>query len=362
MTGKPPRDWKSPSSIGELVAAVCDTPVPLPSTRDPQLTPHLAGDLDAIVVKATQIDPDLRYESVDALAHDLRRWLDGLPVGARQPTFAYRAGKLLRRRWKSFTALTVVTIVAMGAGIAYLRQSRVSARRFETTRALAREMLFDEYDRLQNVPGTAELRDQLATTALQYLNELSEGGSISADLRAELVEGYAKLAFLRSGELVDLRKSGEAAERGLALVPRLSPEIRRHHRDAEQALLAIRGQSRFDASRSDEGFADLTAALQLAHCEPGAIAACRQMMSVLESLLLRNIQYQRAGTRAAGSADSVFDLPRELRRQTRVVRDGNGGFYEVWLGGDRWQHDGAEHPALAAPRALADQLCLVGTG
>jgi serine/threonine protein kinase len=71
MTGKPPRDWKSPSSIGELVAAVCDTPVPLPSTRDPQLTPHLAGDLDAIVVKATQIDPDLRYESVDALAHDL---------------------------------------------------------------------------------------------------------------------------------------------------------------------------------------------------------------------------------------------------------------------------------------------------
>lgn len=358
MTGRPPRDWKSPSSIGELVAAVCDTPVPPPSTRDPHLTQDLAGDLDSIVLKATQIDPDLRYESVDALAHDLQRWLGGLPVEARHPTFAYRAGKLLRRRWKLFTALAVVSVVAIGAGIAYIRESRVSARRFETTRALAREMLFDEYDKLQSVPGTAELRDRLATTALQYLNELSEGGSISTDLRAELVEGYAKLAFLRSGELVDLRKSGEAAERGLALVPGLSPEIRKQHRDAEQALLAIRGQSRFDASRSDEGFADLTAALQLAHCEPGNIAACRLMMTVIEGLLLRNIQYSRHDAcepllKRIQTLPASFD-PSGKRLEARILRM-VAAVQEMHLRSARKQTTAVVDAALRY-RSIADQL------
>ena len=39
-------------------------------------------DLDSIVLKAMQIDPEDRYRSVAALEADVRRWLDGRPVEA----------------------------------------------------------------------------------------------------------------------------------------------------------------------------------------------------------------------------------------------------------------------------------------
>jgi serine/threonine-protein kinase len=43
----------------------------------------LRGDLDAVLAQALQKSPAARYASVDALAADLRRWLEGLPVQAR---------------------------------------------------------------------------------------------------------------------------------------------------------------------------------------------------------------------------------------------------------------------------------------
>ncbi len=57
----------------------------------------LAGDLDSIVLRAMASEPRGRYPSVEQLAADLRRHLDDRPVAAREPTFRYRAGKLLRR-------------------------------------------------------------------------------------------------------------------------------------------------------------------------------------------------------------------------------------------------------------------------
>ena len=57
----------------------------------------LAGDLDNIVLKALGKLPEQRYASVEALAQDLRRYLDGQPVQARAQSLGYRARKYLRR-------------------------------------------------------------------------------------------------------------------------------------------------------------------------------------------------------------------------------------------------------------------------
>ena len=58
---------------------------------------RLRGDLDVIVGKALALDPARRYPSVEALADDLRRHLDGRPVRARPDSLGYRAGKFVRR-------------------------------------------------------------------------------------------------------------------------------------------------------------------------------------------------------------------------------------------------------------------------
>ncbi|HEV8580275.1 MAG TPA: serine/threonine-protein kinase [Thermoanaerobaculia bacterium] len=79
---------------------------------------QLAGDLDAIILKALRRDPAARYASVSALAEDLRRHGEGLPVLARRPTLRYRAGRFLRRHAAAAAMITGFAILA-GAGLAW---------------------------------------------------------------------------------------------------------------------------------------------------------------------------------------------------------------------------------------------------
>ncbi len=55
------------------------------------------GDLSRIVETALAKEPERRYATVEALADDLRRWLDGAPVRVAGNRFGYRLGKFVRR-------------------------------------------------------------------------------------------------------------------------------------------------------------------------------------------------------------------------------------------------------------------------
>jgi hypothetical protein len=57
----------------------------------------LRGDLDTIALKALKIEPERRYPTVEALAEDLRRFLDGQPIAARRDTLLYHTGKFVAR-------------------------------------------------------------------------------------------------------------------------------------------------------------------------------------------------------------------------------------------------------------------------
>ncbi len=82
------------------------------ATTAPTLVKHLRGDLDAIVMTALAPQPDRRYGTVDALAEDLRRFLDGRPVQATPPTRRYLLSRFVRRhRTESAAALVAVAIV-----------------------------------------------------------------------------------------------------------------------------------------------------------------------------------------------------------------------------------------------------------
>lgn len=83
--------------------------------------PTLSPDLDAIVTKCLERDPQLRYPSARALADDLRRYLDGNPVLARPTGTLRRVAKRARRHPRiaaAFVALIAATL-AIGTWGAY---------------------------------------------------------------------------------------------------------------------------------------------------------------------------------------------------------------------------------------------------
>ncbi len=81
----------------------------------PPVRCELAPDLRAIVRRATRHDPEDRYASASALADDLRRFLDDLPVAARLPTRIEQVSRFARRN-RGLVAASVVVVAAIGIG------------------------------------------------------------------------------------------------------------------------------------------------------------------------------------------------------------------------------------------------------
>jgi len=79
-----------------------------------RLVADLPEDLDTIVRKCMEKEPERRYESALAVAEDLRRWREGEPILARRPTYRYLATKWVRRH----RLVVAVAAVALGALLA----------------------------------------------------------------------------------------------------------------------------------------------------------------------------------------------------------------------------------------------------
>lgn len=81
-----------------------------------QLQRRLRGDLDNIVLRALQKEPQRRYNSVQQFSEDIQKYLTGMPVIARKDSFAYRMTKYVKRNKLFITTLIALTLT-LSAGI-----------------------------------------------------------------------------------------------------------------------------------------------------------------------------------------------------------------------------------------------------
>jgi serine/threonine-protein kinase len=99
----------------------------------------LMGDLDTIVLKALNKEPEARYASAYELAQDIRRHVTGHPVLARPQTAGYRARRFVRRhRIETVGALAVSLSLVLGAVFA-LAQARHARAERDRAEVAARE-------------------------------------------------------------------------------------------------------------------------------------------------------------------------------------------------------------------------------
>ncbi|MGY4399065.1 serine/threonine protein kinase/predicted negative regulator of RcsB-dependent stress response [Sphingomonas sp. UYAg733] len=173
-----------PATIRRMV----DEEPPLPSKLAAQVATapvspaRIAGDLDAIVMKAMRHDPAARYASVAALADDVRRHLAFEPVQARSGSTAYQFRRFVRRhRWAVAAGAALLFALLVGAGgVAW--QSRQTAIERDIAKAEARR---------------AEAVNESMSLMFRNAQEFGKGGSASAqdllnDSTARLIQSFGE--------------------------------------------------------------------------------------------------------------------------------------------------------------------------
>ena len=124
VTGvRPHRFQTSHPNDEELVEVVCNQLPSLPSlaVKDRARQRQLRGDLDAILVRALQKEPSLRYSSVAEFAHDIRCHLARKPVHARGNRAGYRVKTALfhDRRVQIASVVAVLCLIGLGLGAVF---------------------------------------------------------------------------------------------------------------------------------------------------------------------------------------------------------------------------------------------------
>lgn len=196
------------------------------STTNEGLSRTLSGDLDAIILKAIEKDPDDRYGSASQLSDDLRRYVEGRPVRARPATRWYRTTKFFGRYRRQVAAVAAAIVLLAAGGITSTVQWQAAERERELREqeaeraGLAESMLLSTFADLgagqrgalpippEDFVEVARLNlDRLAASARLEAGLKNKLGSISLNLSqfgaadSLFIEALDALEFVEGAEL-----------------------------------------------------------------------------------------------------------------------------------------------------------------
>ena len=194
ITGRLPYAEEAPLSA--LVRSITsDEPV-----RPRAIASGIDADLETILLKGLEKDPERRYQSASELAADIDRFLRDQPITARPPTAAYQLRKFARRHKPLVIAaaaslvILVAALVAVSVSLVQTARARDAAqRRFDQVHTLARTFIYDVHDDIANLPGATRARQNLVDTALRYLDSLADEAEHDRDLLLDLAKAYDRI-------------------------------------------------------------------------------------------------------------------------------------------------------------------------
>lgn len=394
LTGRPPYSFptRSPLEV-ERIITTQDPPRPSLHTRG------LDRDLDVITLKALEKDPARRYASVEQVAGDIRRHLDGVPIVARPHTLAYSVGRFVRRNRVPVVAATVVLVTLTVSLAVSLRERARAERNFNDLRRLTQSFLFDFHDHIKDLPGSTDARNAVLQTALEYLRRLGTEERANSAVARDVAEAWLRLgdvqgnpyganrgntaaalasyreALSLSEELIRRDPTDTRARLYLARAHRATGELLPQHGSASEALTHLRAaveaaertSDREELAHAYESLGDLLGHSGIANLNDptGARAAYTKSLVLHQALQRRrgigvirmklgdlalDADDSAAAIREYQAAASVFDNPREIAMIHRKI----GMAYEAMGKPEDAEREYAETTRISRDRMLAD--------
>jgi tetratricopeptide (TPR) repeat protein len=335
LTGEPPRrDVSQARSIT----------LPRASSRRPELR----GDLDNILNKCLQPEPERRYASVEKLEEDLRNWLADRPVSATGDSWSYVAWRFLRRhRWPAAAVAGLLVSILAGSAAA-VHQARRAERRFQQLRQLAGNFVFQFEQQIRDIAGATQARQFVVRTAIDYLERLAAEAKGDSDLLFDLASAYRRISEIqydpqasslgdiagaassleRARELLDLIPGGDArlrAERVRQLV-RLSEVLEASGRLEESLDRAMQAQRLADELLREDAQAAATRRLgSLASARAARAWRRRGNLDEAQRAVERAISLDRLAQANDATLEAALQLSSDLRLLARI-HEGRGDY------------------------------------
>lgn len=228
LTGDTPLDRQRlrSAAFDEMLRIIRDEEPPKPSVRlsrsdnlpsvaanrhvDPhKLTSLVKGDLDWIVMKSLEKDRQRRYDTANAFAGDVAKYLLHEPASASPPSAVYRLQKFVRRnRAVLATTTAIVLLLVAVAAIEYIRTSLSLASETEH-RQIAEDAVEQKEDALKQKTAALDLAEKANKIAEDRRRQLVMERDITRS-NLYLVEMRAAEDDWNSGDITSMRSHLDA--------------------------------------------------------------------------------------------------------------------------------------------------------
>jgi serine/threonine-protein kinase len=254
-------------------------------TVESRLAEKLPAELDAIINQCLRAEPAERYGSATALATDLRNYLGGYPVSARNPGAAQRVVKFVQRNLPATSFALLALIIAIGGTTSYT----------------------------VNMAEARRVAERRAETASQTLRAMS---SMIADTYSELIETRGSRA---PGSANDAQLQNEPLRLVLERTERLIDAVVADQPELRAELLQVQGTTNRELNRMDQAQPQLEEALALMRGNndaAGQVAVLRELMELFTMTEQNAIaaEYQDA----ALALIEQHEIPAEIRARALV--------------------------------------------
>ncbi|MEM9552762.1 MAG: serine/threonine-protein kinase [Acidobacteriota bacterium] len=299
LGSRPPFDGESAI---EVILAVLQNEPPKLRTLDASIP----EDLETIVARCLEKEPQDRYASARKLAEDLGRWLDGEPVHARPVGFVGRLQRLTRRHpvASGLLAGAAALILLLAAGLAL--GAWQSARQLERERnqaVAAREeaeevasflvSLFETNDPDRTRGQTLTARELLERGGERVADELADRPAVRGRLLETVGRVERKLGlFDASGERLDAALAARRAAFGprslestetlheMALLRHDMSDFPAARAQAEEALAIRRAALGSDDPRVADSLVALANAIRYGRLDGDFLALYREALAI----------------------------------------------------------------------------------